>query len=493
MLTSEEKSDKVTTVSKGLNRIEIDTRLHLFLIAEEADGPEVTVRRFMNDLKRESDAFNELSFTEELDLADLILLYIKTDKWGHNKIQELRSEPKHFLAPILVLCEQDVGVSTDLIDDRIEWPALQTKFSEKITKLLDVCRKVQDLVAIPDSVGEIGLKKILVLRYLYTREGEVLRPSRNHRSSVGYTFPLAQTLFNVEPGQEFAFLESLEEAQLILPKLKDKVNVCPFCEHTQINFRELCPHCRSLNISEETTIHHFRCAYIGKESEFRQGLQLRCPKCGTELRHIGVDYDKPSEILWCTDCNHNFSEPLLSCFCLACAKTFPPENTLIKQVNEYTLAQDGFRAAEEGALPGSGLINILKKEVGFYKREVFMEMLRIEVSRCRRYKYKSTLSRFNLRSAQTGFKDSSAISRKFKNDFATIINQTFRSTDLFTDATSGDILAILTNTDCDNTRIAFGRLENSINKIATRRIDLDYQLFDLATEEDSIQEIWEKF
>ncbi|MCH7755769.1 hypothetical protein IH970_11690, partial [candidate division KSB1 bacterium] len=192
-------------------------------------------------------------------------------------------------------------------------------------------------------------------------------------------------------------------------------------------------------------------------------------------------------MLWCNDCNQNFSEPLLSCYCLACAKTFPPENTLIKQINEYQLSQDGIRAAEEGALPGSGLINILKKEVGFYKREAFMEMLRIEVFRCRRYEYKSTLSRFNFGSA-----GDTATSRKFKNDFAAIINQTFRTTDLFTDSRSGEMLVIFTHTDSENAKIAFSRLKTSIDKIATTQIDLEYDLVDLAARDDSVDGIWEK-
>jgi len=486
MLTSEEKN--VTTVTaSGINRIELDTRIHLLLMSQETDSILKSLQGFCEDLEVESNEFNHLTLTEELDLADLTILYVKDATWGSDKMKQLRSEPKHFLKPILAVYEQAANNFTELADVNLIWPVLESEFAVKVKELLKVAADVQDLIAVPDSVGETGMKKLLLLRHLYTRESGTLAPTRNHQSSVGYTFPAAQILFNVKPGEEVLFFEELEEAQLLTSKLIDKVNICPFCEHTQINFRELCPHCRALNISEETTIHHFRCAYIGRGSEFRQGLNLTCPKCSRELRHIGVDYDKPSEMLWCNDCNQNFSEPLLSCYCLACAKTFPPENTLIKQINEYQLSQDGIRAAEEGALPGSGLINILKKEVGFYKREAFMEMLRIEVFRCRRYEYKSTLSRFNFGSA-----GDTATSRKFKNDFAAIINQTFRTTDLFTDSRSGEMLVIFTHTDSENAKIAFSRLKTSIDKIATTQIDLEYDLVDLAARDDSVDGIWEK-
>lgn len=116
-----------------------------------------------------------------------------------------------------------------------------------------------------------------------------------------------------------------------------------------------------------------------------------------------------------------------------------------------------------------------------------MEMLRIEVFRCRRYKYKSTLSKFNLGSA-----GEIATSRKFKNDFAAVINQTFRTTDLFTDSRSGEILVIFTNTDTANAKIAFSRLKTSIDQIAITKIEIDYDLFDLAAQDDSMEGIWEK-
>ena len=116
-----------------------------------------------------------------------------------------------------------------------------------------------------------------------------------------------------------------------------------------------------------------------------------------------------------------------------------------------------------------------------------MEMLRIEVFRCRRYKYKSTLSRFNLASA-----GDNTTSRKFKNDFAAVINQTFRSTDLFTDSSSGEMLVIFTHTDSVNARIAFSRLKTSFDKIAIAKIDLKYDLVDLASQDDSLDGIWEK-
>ncbi|MFQ5676324.1 MAG: hypothetical protein ACE5G1_10540 [bacterium] len=476
-----------------VNRIEIDARIAVYLLAEEDDANYHDIQHLVATVSGDLPEF-EFHMTDEFGLADLVVAYARTTNWAREAIGKIRANSKHFLLPILLISLPEVDNLDALVDAQEVAPVSSAGFESRFRTLLHVSRRVQDLVAIPDTLGDRALRKIQTLRFLHTRKSRTYSPRRDHRARVGYKFPLIQLLFDLKPGEEVSVLEELEEAQLLTSKLVDKVNICPFCEHTQINFREICPICRSLNISEETAIHHFRCAYIGKESEFRDDLNLRCPKCSRELRHIGVDYDKPSAVLWCNDCNHNFSDPLLSYYCLACANSFPPENTLIKRISEYELSQDGAHAAEEGRLPGSGLLNILKKELGLYKREVFMEMLRLELARCRRYKYNSTLSRFNLKSAdKTLSQDGVSLSRKFKNDFAAVINQTFRNTDLFTDVNDGDILGIFTNTNSDNAAVAFNRLSHSINQVATKKIDLRYQLIDLAAEENSLDIIKERF
>ncbi len=443
----------------------------------------------------ETPEFEDFILTGNVESADMVLLYALSNDWAIETAAGIRSQPDHFLKPVLLSHEtpdSDEKVQS-LVDITLNWPASEAVFADTIRSLSAIAQKVDSLPELSESLGDIGLKKIQLLRYFYSRDPFTLRPLRNFQSSVGYSFGLVHTLSGEKEGQEVALLENLEEAQLLNTKLVDKVNVCPYCGHSQINFRELCPACRSLNIHEETTIHHFRCAYVGKESAFRQGFKFSCPKCSRELRHIGVDYDKPSDVLWCSDCNHNFPEPLLSCFCLVCAHTYSPEDVFIKQINEYSLSQEGYRAAEEGAMPGFGLINILKKELGFYKYEVFMEYLRIEVFRCRRYKYPSTLARFSFKNSNDGPADVDILhSRKLKNDFAALLKETFRTTDLLTDLQEGDILIVFTNTPYESSKIAFNRLNDSIKNLLKKEIVIHYKLLDLAQESDELNDILEK-
>lgn len=438
-------------------------------------------------------SFSEDSLTGTVDDADIIIVQSKNLDWGKNTLRHLKKQSNNFLKPVLLISTKPPEELQFLIDDSLQWPLTQDSFIESLEKLTNINQKLEMLEELAPSTNEFELKQVLLLRHLYSRETSTLKPQRNYTAKVGYTYPLANALFDVAPGVETQSLSILEEKKLLNFTIEDKVNLCPNCEHTHINYREICPHCKSLNIFEEATIHHFRCAHVGRESEYLHDGQLICPKCSRELRHIGVDYDKPSEILWCNSCNHNFSEPLLSCFCLACAHNFSPQDAFLENINEYTLSGEGMRAAEEGILPGLGITNILKKEVGFYNIQIFNELLQIELARCQRYKYESTLSKFNLGAAEKVFEKYKLLSSKrFRKDFAEIINQTFRTTDIFTSKTNGDILIIFTNTSLKNTKIAFQRLGELIQNQFDVVLKLKYKLFKLSDKGANLDDILEK-
>jgi len=463
--------------------------LKLCLLTEKNEG---IVYKFLVSINSFRAELQKFVITEDFEHADVLIVYAKNPEWGWNTVKTLRSQSTFFLKSILLISEANMVNMAELVDAELATTDSETVLLQQLKKVFAVAERVLKLPDIPEALGEMNLKKIMLLRFLHTRPGFILKPLRNYHASVGYSYPLVQLLFKEEAGREIRQIQELFEAQLLTSTLVDKINVCPYCEHAQINYRELCPHCRSLNINEETTIHHFRCAYVGRESEFKKALNLTCPKCSRELKHIGVDYDKPSEVLWCNECQHNFSEPLLSCFCLVCGKTFSPEDAFIKEISDLSLSREGIRAAEEGVLPGFGIINILKKELGFYKHEVFMEFLRIESHRCRRYNYNSTVSKIDFMPVHEAIGSNSLKhSRKLRANFAAILNETFRATDLFTDLRNGEIVTLFTNTNVENTKIAFSRLNRSLNDLLKTNIELRYTLSDLAVEPESVETLME--
>ena len=93
---------------------------------------------------------------------------------------------------------------------------------------------------------------------------------------------------------------------------------------------------------EETLIHHFRCGWQDGKSHLTQGRLLVCPKCHRELRHLGVDYDKPGMIVMCRTCKATNSEPVVRFACLDCSAATPSADAASTDWYNYDLTEDGY-------------------------------------------------------------------------------------------------------------------------------------------------------
>ncbi len=432
---------------------------------------------------------------EGLYTADVIVLYIADkahEQWGLETVNAIKAQPRLFLKPLLALSERHLEGFEDVVDEELILPVQPGSLESKIERLLSISRRANGLTAAQETLSGSVLSQILLLQFLYTRDNYLLKPRRDACSSLGYSYPLVQSLLNGSSGADVEVMEGLERSFLLKWELEDKVNLCPYCQHFQINFREICPECRSLEVKEEATIHHFRCACVGKETDFREGPVLRCPKCRKELRHIGVDYDRPTEDLWCASCGSNFYETQVQCYCINCGKIFPPEESLLKYIKTYSLTPEGVSAAQSGVLPGVGLMNLLEGEVYLYKYDVFKEFFRLEVLRCRRYKYASSLARVTMKNFNEILQAKGmGYAQSFTKEFATIFKQTFRETDILTELDANNFLALCTNCGNINVRKALERLRERCNSIFKAKLDLDYNIIDLRTENEDLEDVLE--
>lgn len=91
-------------------------------------------------------------------------------------------------------------------------------------------------------------------------------------------------------------------------------------------------------------MHHFRCANVSPESTYACDGELRCPKCGHMLRHIGVDYDKPSSVYTCGECGDSFMYPSMSVLCTSCRKFHSTDELMPIDVEEYEFTPEGIKA-----------------------------------------------------------------------------------------------------------------------------------------------------
>jgi GGDEF domain-containing protein len=242
--------------------------------------------------------------------------------------------------------------------------------------------------------------------------------------------------------------------------------------------------------TEEATLHHFRCSYVGRKSEFQQNEVLRCPKCERRLRHVGVDYDKPRRDFWCGDCGRQFEEPEVECHCLNCRETCPPEDAEIRTFREYEITPDGRLSAQEGSYPETHVADLLRNTPGLYRPRAFEQLYRLEVARCQRYDVPATLASLrieNLTELVNGRAGRKL--RRLTDEIKELLGGTFRETDLLTDVSRDHILVIFTHTPAEEARNALERLDDSLRELVAHRIEVESTVFDLREGAPDLEEV----
>lgn len=101
-----------------------------------------------------------------------------------------------------------------------------------------------------------------------------------------------------------------------------------------------CPECENRLLEKWVVIEHFKCGYTDFKSTFKTDGKLICPKCGTELKQIGVDYRRVDTGYRCAN-KHLFSNPILSFVCSECKEKFNLSDAKLKDQYEYELTEEG--------------------------------------------------------------------------------------------------------------------------------------------------------
>lgn len=135
----------------------------------------------------------------------------------------------------------------------------------------------------------------------------------------------------------------LEMGYIEPTKFVERIHLCPSCSHDHLIFSECCTKCKSSNLKEEDMIHHFRCANISKESDYIYDDELRCPKCKRRLRHIGIDYDRPSKVQTCIECGAVQLHSEMKVICAKCGQQIQPHQLTPYDIYQYTFTPLGIR------------------------------------------------------------------------------------------------------------------------------------------------------
>ncbi len=316
---------------------------------------------------------------------------------------------------------------------------------------------------IPNVLGQEQLS-LRLLRFMASRDEVEQRPVQTINALGGYSYPKLDMFFPEEDASIWELLEELRKQHLIEGRFITRAFHCVHCECAFLNFMETCPDCGSPNLESEEMIHHFRCGYVAAMSEYRQGDVLVCPKCDLGLKHIGVDYDKPSLIFRCNDCRFLFEEPEPSTVCYNCGRRTAPEDQIQRTVRAYSITALGSNVALFGQ--EQLFDRLLKENLDLIDNESFFRIVKMEMERIQRYG-KSTsnlliLEIANLTEAMSRLGDRGV---EFYHDMINEIAAEIRASDMMTIVDRSTLNILLTETDARGADMVTRRIIQRLDAI----------------------------
>ncbi|HBZ67760.1 MAG TPA: hypothetical protein DEO70_13080 [Bacteroidales bacterium] len=412
-------------------------------------------RKISNDRNLEIILINDFNSVDIRKLAiydALILDY--TDRDGCSRfVRQCRNSMigTIYLMPIFIL---SINHEIDKVMEAMSDGVVSSVQIEAIISRIDRIRLRQDqLVSVDSSSPDIRILT-KAMRFMFTRETR-LTPVVDHKSHIGYNFPVISDHYDQTNLKEmFQLFETATEKEYFRSRFVDKLHVCSSCYSSFLNFRETCPKCESADLVTENLIHHFVCAYVGPEHDFLSGDYLVCPKCNRMLRHIGVDYDKPSLIYNCKNCSHVFQEPVMEAFCFVCKKNNSIDSLIDVPIYSYELTPIGEETAQNG--PSRDVAEDVSIP-GFITATTFNIFLKYEIERAKTSKESAAGSLVIRLSPRTRENMGSNYNRMML-EIADFVKNATLSTDILSLVNSNTFLFISPETNRE-------RLDGLINQI----------------------------
>jgi GGDEF domain-containing protein len=389
---------------------------------------------------------------EEAGQVQSFLVAAETEAGARSFLEVLRRHLALGLSPVILampFAPQDI--QAPFYDALLIPPFSVYQVKKILQEQTHILSRCQIFESWGEVVDEQAQRELQVLRFVHSRQMAEITPQPDRESPVGYSVPWAEALLAAGRGASIEMLNRYAQEGFWLTELLDKVNLCPQCGDYRLNIREVCPVCGSPDITREKTIQHFPCAHVAPESTFVEEERYICPKCRKPLKHIGVDYAKPGEMVVCGHCREVFAEPETSCLSLVCGQVFAPLALKQMPIYRYQLSQKGVEGALRGLHRRSTLSDVLKSFLNIYHYEFFCKYLQMEVKRSLRYQHPFSLIRLAIANAQDleaslGLKGKLELVREIE----TILGSSIRETDMISFAPDGDMVILLL--DCDKAR-----------------------------------------
>lgn len=392
---------------------------------------------------------------------DVIILDYGLPEKADELIRKIRASAieELYLMPVYIYSSKADILNTthSLIDGKLDNVDIAS-FEQDIVKIkryIDEFKQVQS-----DYIGRNLLLKLL--RFLLTRERPLV-PIPTHLSLTGYSYPFLEASMDHEQHEELSsILDIAVERGFLTSSFVDMVHLCSNCHSGFINYREICPTCGTRKLKSQHAIHHFICGYVGPESDFYQDKKLICPKCSRQLRHIGVDYDKPSVIMECEN-GHVFQEPGMETFCLRCHDVNELDNLIDYEVKEYALTNVGIETATSGNQKSNDQEDIQ----GVITFPLFKSLVKLEGERQKQTNSSIAISYVNFVFSTETLKSQLNQYQDFVVDLIMLFKNLLKPTDLITIPVDDIILVFSAETDAKETK---QRLEKALKQVQASMI-----------------------
>lgn len=393
-----------------------------------------------------------------LDAADLTAAYGALVKLRQN------SKPQCYLRPVVFVSD-------------IEHAAWQVRSADAVVLLqggtqLDPIMLPNTLDAINRWIDNLphfegaadGHLQVKVLRLLASRQANA-EPETTPDNPNGYVYPLLQPVFSMQDLGALQMLGFLEQQNLLSATLFDRAHFCNHCDSAFLNFKETCVACGSHDLDVVELVHHFNCGFTADITRFKTGGDaLVCPKCDKHLRHIGVDYDKPSVVNKCRVCQHVSQDGNVVAKCFNCNCTTEAKFLDLRRINNYKLTSVGLNAAFYGLQ--TYFTNILEAELQLVTLREFELFANVEAARIARYgRSQSALAIVRFVGLDKIHVELGSKSKQIFTELAEIFKAILRETDIITAYNESVFAILMPETSEDKAALALNRLQKAVEQL----------------------------
>lgn len=271
----------------------------------------------------------------------------------------------------------------------------------------------------------------LLLMFMLTRNNKNLNFELAPELPQKVRYPLME-IYIKDPLLAKKRVDALVDEKILTPhKVSDEIQLCPSCHNGWLNFKNVCPICRSVDIEKIQFIHCFSCGNTEPEQNFMTNDALICLNCHTKLKHIGIEYDKPLEEYVCKDNHHRFMDSELECHCFSCDESFSTQRVISKKLASYKVSNKGINYL----IHGKGLAYVDLKDVhNFLDESVFTLFLNWFIQAAQRYDvYSFSVCNIHVTNYHNLVEKHGMIGTKqLIHEFFNSLRSFFRSTDLIT-------------------------------------------------------------